>query len=120
MRHFAAVASESNSVGTSIRDARLAAGLTQVELGERIGVRQQSVVKWEQGITKPSTSRLASIATALGVTADQLLGGESLRPEMSASGIDLDELRRVDPEMYAQIEQMARLALDRANERQGK
>jgi hypothetical protein len=37
--------------------------------------------------------------------------------EMSASGIDLDELARVDPEMYEQIRSMAALALERANRR---
>ncbi len=37
--------------------------------------------------------------------------------EMSASGIDLDELRRVDPEMYEQIRNLARTALERAAKR---
>lgn len=37
--------------------------------------------------------------------------------ELSASGVDLEELRLADPEMYEQLMAMARTALDRARER---
>jgi hypothetical protein len=37
--------------------------------------------------------------------------------ELSASGVDLDELRQLDPETYDAIATQIRLALDRARER---
>lgn len=36
---------------------------------------------------------------------------------LAASGVDLEEVRRVDPERYQHIEGLARLALDRARRR---
>lgn len=37
--------------------------------------------------------------------------------QMAASGADLEQLRTEDPEAYAALEQMARIALDRARRR---
>ena len=40
--------------GDLIREARLRAGLTQAELGERIGQQQSVVARWERGAVVPS------------------------------------------------------------------
>ncbi len=44
--------------GELIREARLRAGLTQTELGERIGQQQSVVARWERGAVIPSFETL--------------------------------------------------------------
>jgi len=61
-------------LGARIREARLAAGLTQVELGERIGRTQAVVSAWERGERRPSVDALVALAHALGRSTDWLLG----------------------------------------------
>ena len=52
-------------VGKAIREARKAAGLTQKELSDRIGLSQQSVAQWENGYRRPKFSAICKIADAL-------------------------------------------------------
>lgn len=44
-----------NGVGGRIRAARQDANLTQLELALMIGVRERTVVRWEQGHNEPRT-----------------------------------------------------------------
>lgn len=46
--------------GEAIRRLRRAAGLSQEELAERLGVSRQSVSLWEQGNTQPTPENLFS------------------------------------------------------------
>ena len=52
-------------VGKRLRHARLLRGVSQEELGERIGVSFQAVQKYEQGENRLSASRLFRAATFL-------------------------------------------------------
>lgn len=52
---------------------RKAAGLTQEQLGELVGVTRQAVSKWESGQTVPDTLVIASICRVLHVSADYIL-----------------------------------------------
>jgi transcriptional regulator with XRE-family HTH domain len=56
-----------------IREAREKAGLTQEQLGRRIGVKGGSIAKYETGENAVSVHRLAQIARALGIPAYTLL-----------------------------------------------
>ena len=68
-----------NKVGEQIAHLRKEKGLTQSELGERIGVSFQAVSKWERGETLPDTSILPDLARVLETTVDYiLLGGEKI------------------------------------------
>jgi Zn-dependent peptidase ImmA (M78 family)/DNA-binding XRE family transcriptional regulator len=49
--------------------ARLAAGLRKNELADRVQVTPSAISQYENGLTKPSPSTLASLALALGVPA---------------------------------------------------
>ena len=60
-----------------LRKLRKAAGLTQRELGNRIGVSPQAVTQWETGIKCPSVSNLTKLADVLGTTTDAILGRDS-------------------------------------------
>lgn len=64
-------------VGRQIAALRKAKGITQSELGERIGVSFQAVSKWERGETLPDTAILPDLARILETTVDGILmGGE--------------------------------------------
>ncbi|MGE0418986.1 MAG: helix-turn-helix domain-containing protein [Acetobacteraceae bacterium] len=48
--------------------ARAEAGLTQEQLAERMGTRQEVVARWEGGKVMPSTRTLERLAKATGTT----------------------------------------------------
>jgi transcriptional regulator with XRE-family HTH domain len=50
-----------------IREARLRAGLTQRELGERIGRPQSQIARWESGRVEPSLETLRTLIRACGL-----------------------------------------------------
>lgn len=54
-------------IGAIIRRARRNAGLTQTELGKRIGLRQATVSKLEKGEPATRLSTLLDALTALGL-----------------------------------------------------
>lgn len=56
-----------------LRQYREVAGLTQVQLGERLGVARQTVAAWEHGSSDPTVAQLFAIARALAIPVDLLL-----------------------------------------------
>ena len=56
--------------------ARKQAGLSQEQLGEKLGVSRQAVSKWESGQTNPDVAYLAEMCRLFGVSSDWLLLGE--------------------------------------------
>ncbi|MZR13398.1 helix-turn-helix domain-containing protein [Maritimibacter sp. DP07] len=63
-------------IGKRIRKERLNAGLTQVALAERIGVKFQQLQKYESAQNRVSGSRLWRIAQALEVPVSALFPAE--------------------------------------------
>lgn len=64
-----------NSVGKQIALLRKEKGLTQNDLGERLGVSFQAVSKWERGETLPDTALLPDLAAVLETSIDRILTG---------------------------------------------
>ena len=60
------------SFGNYICSLREKKGLSQSELGERLGVSNKAVSKWENGGAYPSTELMLPLAEALGVTIEEL------------------------------------------------
>ena len=58
-----------------IRQARVAAGMTQEQLAAVVGVTQGAIAQWENGLTHPSYGKLKPLAVALNLTLDDLIGG---------------------------------------------
>lgn len=56
-----------------IRAVRIAAGMTQQQLADALGVAQQSVTRWETGEREPRVSTLRRIAAVLGCDVTALL-----------------------------------------------
>lgn len=77
------------SLGQRIRSLRVAAGLTQRQMAERIGVCTSTVTQWEIGMSVPRVKRLDAIAEALGVAPGELVDdptkGDAAGPFVSAT-----------------------------------
>lgn len=59
-------------LGNRLRDARLAAGLTQAELAQQIGVSRKTINTIENRIFIPSTVVALLLADALGRSVEEL------------------------------------------------
>ncbi len=67
-------------VASRIREARLARGLSQSELAERVRVSQPTIAHWEQGAHAPRQMAMSRLAEALGVSAAWLTGDPRSAP----------------------------------------
>ena len=65
--------------GSILKRERKKNRLTQAEVGEKLGVSQQAVAKWENNTTEPKAQDLLALAALYDVTVDYLLGKESDR-----------------------------------------
>ena len=64
-------------IGENIKRIRLEKGLTQKQLGEKLGkISQQQIGQWETGKANPKIENLQKIAYALGCTMNELLNGD--------------------------------------------
>jgi len=61
-------------IGAAIRKRRIALGMTQGDLGKKVGVTYQQIFKNETGVNRVSGSRLLAVAQALDCTVSDLLG----------------------------------------------
>lgn len=60
-----------------IKELRIARGLSQVELAEKLCVSKQSVSNWENDNIQPSIEMLIKISRIFSVSTDFLLGEDS-------------------------------------------
>ena len=59
----------------TLQELRRAAGLTQLQLAARLEVTPGTIHNWEKGKGEPRARQIAQLAEALGVRADDVLGG---------------------------------------------
>lgn len=59
-------------IANGLRSARLRAHMTQVEVAERLGIKQSSVSQWEQGRFQPKVRLLPALADLYNCTIDEL------------------------------------------------
>jgi len=60
-------------IGTRLRAARHHAGLTQMQLGARVGRDHRTIHRWEYATAVPTLTDLLLLADALGVPLAELL-----------------------------------------------
>lgn len=76
------------TVGEKIKAERKALGLTQTELGEKLGVRKNAVSKWECGrVDDIPGSKIKAMAAVFGVSPSYLMDDEATVPVR----LDFDE-----------------------------
>lgn len=71
--------------GKTIRELREKKGYTQKQLGERLSVSDKTISKWETQKGLPDVSMLEPLAKELGVSLIELMSGESIINQNSAS-----------------------------------
>ena len=76
---------DTTKIGELICTLRKEKGLTQVQLAERLNVRDKAVSKWERGLGCPDVSLLARLSQVFAVDLEKLLAGE-LDPNSQAAG----------------------------------
>lgn len=72
---------DTKKIGLFLKTLRAEAGLTQEQLGERLGVTNKTVSRWETGVYLPPVECLRLLSDLYGITINEILSGERLRPE---------------------------------------
>ena len=67
-------------IAKNISELRREAGMTQLDLAERLNYSDKAVSKWESGASVPDVGVLLEIAKLFGVTVDYLLTEEHIVP----------------------------------------
>ena len=60
------------SFGENLKYERKIAGLTQQQLADKMGIKQQQLSRWERDEIEPAVSSIVAIAKALDVSYDDL------------------------------------------------
>ena len=75
-------------IGTKIRNARIAKGMTQEELGKLLGVQKSAIAKYENGrVVNIKRSTLKRISEVLGIRPVELISEEQQKKSDIASDI---------------------------------
>jgi len=62
------------TIGKRLREIRESRGMTQVDLAERLNIRQEIVSGYERGVVRIHGALIAAFAQTLDVSADEILG----------------------------------------------
>lgn len=113
------------AVGRRIALARHERGMTQIDLGQAVGVTFQQMQKYEKGTNRVSASRLVMIAKALGVEAAMLLPASATAGRESVAILAEAPLSRAALNLARKLDRLGQPALThiaafvRAMERKG-
>lgn len=96
--------------GARLAELRKERGFTQLELAEQAGLSRRMLAYYEGQSEHPPTTHLPSIARALGVTADELLGlvavKATARPKDSRLQRRMQEIEKLDAPDRRQVLQL--------------
>ena len=99
------VSAEKNEVGQKIRTLRKRAGLTQMELSERIGAKQSELSRMENGKYQVSLTALVKILGVLDLTMGEFFGETA--PLAATESALLDAFRKLDEDSRQALLQKA-------------
>jgi transcriptional regulator with XRE-family HTH domain len=84
------------SFGDRLRRARIAADLTQDQLGFAVGMTKQAVAAWENGRSYPGFDKWPRLRAALGISLDDLICGDADVAATARAGLNLLDGRPPD------------------------
>ena len=90
-------------IGSRIRKYREERGLSQKQLAELIGVKNNRVSNWEQGLNRPDADILATLCRALQVSPSELLDVRLVDDELNAQERRLISAYRNKPELQQAV-----------------
>lgn len=61
------------NISKNIKELRLAGGMKQSELGDKIAYSDKTISKWENGSSVPDITALSAVADLFGITVDDLI-----------------------------------------------
>lgn len=76
-------------IGRVIRESRIAAGLTQLQVGNALKRPQTTVAAWEAGRSQPDANTLFDLFRVLGRSVDEAFGFHNSTPPLSAQALKL-------------------------------
>jgi repressor LexA len=79
-----------------LKEARLAKGLTQQEVANRIGVAKSTYSGYESGFREPDVLKIKKLINTLGCTSSYLLGDIEKHAPKDVSGLTSDEKHFID------------------------
>jgi transcriptional regulator with XRE-family HTH domain len=79
--------------GDRLRTLRIGKGLTQTELGKRVGLSGRMMVHYEKHATRPPVDKVVALARALGLQVADLVNGNSMT---DAQNVDRKFARRLE------------------------
>ena len=86
-------------IGQKIKEARLAKGYTQEELGKLVGVQKSAIAKYENGrVVNIKRSTLQGLAIALDLRGSELIADNNIteKPTDADDGLSEDVMKLVD------------------------
>lgn len=104
--------------GARLTELRKAAGYTQVELAVELGTTQRMIAYYESRAEKAPAALLPQMATALGVSTDEILGikplkkGKGKQPDTRLQR-RLQRIEKLDPKAKRQITQLLDTFIER-------
>ena len=80
------------TVGKNLQNIRLLRGVSQSDLGSRVGVTFQQIQKYEKGINRISASKLVELANALDASVTDFFAGVSAKNQPESPKLDLGHI----------------------------
>ena len=83
------------AIGRRLKELRLSRDMTQVDLAEKLGMKQSVLSECEKGQVRLHGKLILALAHALSVSADELLGRQTGRDQRPSNGRLLRRLERI-------------------------
>ncbi len=79
--------------GTTLKELRQSAGLTQKQLAEKLWLSKATVSYYEQSLRYPSPEILVKLSNVFHVSTDYLLGIEDKKQTLDVTGLPDEDIR---------------------------
>lgn len=79
--------------GTTLKELRQSAGLTQKQLAEKLWLSKATVSYYEQSLRYPSPEILVKLSNVFHVSTDYLLGIEDKKQTLDVTGLSDEDIR---------------------------
>ena len=83
-------------IGSFIAERRKKKGLTQEELGEKLGVSNKTISRWENGNYMPDLSLLEPLSKELEISFNELLAGEIIAEDKTVEYSEQNLISTID------------------------
>ena len=100
-------------IGKFLKELRKEKGLTQEQLGEKVGVTNKTVSRWETGTYMPPVECLVILSDIYTVSINEIVAGQRLREDefTDAAEENLTEVLQLNEEAYRHTEKSLMLLM---------